>query len=387
MLQRTRCPYFRDVTWQACNKRAPGCAALRGFNRQHAVLGTSEACIATYAGDFAQALIALDATVDVLGSDGCRQVPFSELHVQPGQTPDVETTLAPDDLILGFEMPIEPWMRRSLYLKIRDRESYEFALASAAVALDLADGTIRQARIALGGVAAVPWRAHEAEQALIGRAPDEATCQLAADVAFADARPMDAAARTAGFGRLGVTLVEEYAEFVPHGLTPDGIDKLYAGVPRFTGGSMMKDRIQYAFGAEFIEVRIHTRTREIRVPRVVGAFAAGHIVNPKTAHSQLMGGLIWGVSSALHEATEMDLGAARYINDNLADYLVPVNADIEDVAVILVPERDSLVNPAGIKGLGELGNVGTNAAVANAVYHATGRRIRELPVRLEKLLT
>jgi len=191
VLQRTRCPYFRDVTWQACNKRSPGsgCAALNGFNRQHAILGTSDACIATYPGDFAQALIALDATVDILGSDGRRRISFSELHARPGRTPDIETTLAPDDLILGFEMPVEPWMRRSLYLKIRDRESYEFALASAAVALDIAEGAIRQARIALGGVATVPWRAREAEQALIGRAPDEAACQLAADIAFSDARP------------------------------------------------------------------------------------------------------------------------------------------------------------------------------------------------------
>jgi len=192
--------------------------------------------------------------------------------------------------------------------------------------------------------------------------------------------------RMAGFERLGVSVIEEYAEFVPHGVKPEGIDKLHAGHSMIKGGSMLEDRIQYAFGAEFVEVRIHARTREVRVPRVHGAFAAGHIVNPKTAHSQLMGGLIWGVSSALHEATELDLKAARYINDNLADYLVPVNADIEDVSVILVPERDTQVNPLGIKGLGELGNVGTNAAVANAVYHATGKRIRELPIRLEKLL-
>ena len=192
VLQRTRCPYFRDVSWSACNKRAPGsgCAALEGFNRQHAVLGTSESCVATYPGDFAQALVALDATVDVLGRDGRRQIPFSELHVQPGQTPDVETTLVPGELILGFEMPVEPWFGRSLYLKIRDRQSYEFALASAAVALDLAAGAIRRARIALGGVATVPWRAREAEQALIGRAPDEATFQLAADIAFSEARAL-----------------------------------------------------------------------------------------------------------------------------------------------------------------------------------------------------
>jgi xanthine dehydrogenase YagS FAD-binding subunit len=190
VLQRTRCEYFRETSW-ACNKRRPGsgCSALEGINREHAILGTSEHCIATYPGDFAQALIALDATVDILGGDGHRQIPFSELHVQPGGTPDIETTLAPDELVLGFEMPVEPWMRRSLYLKIRDRESYEFALASAAVALELTDGAIRQARIALGGVATVPWRAREAERALIGRAPDEAACQLAADIAFSGARP------------------------------------------------------------------------------------------------------------------------------------------------------------------------------------------------------
>jgi xanthine dehydrogenase YagR molybdenum-binding subunit len=209
---------------------------------------------------------------------------------------------------------------------------------------------------------------------------------IRARLGFNAAAPIDPARRMASFERLGVSLVEEYAESVPHGVQPAGIDKLYAGQSTLKGGSLLEDRIQYAFGAEFVEVRIHTRTREIRVPRVHGAFAAGRIVNPKTAHSQLMGGLIWGVSSALHEATEMDLRAARYINDNFADYLVPVNADIEEASVILVPERDTQVNPLGIKGLGELGNVGTNAAVANAVYHATGRRVRELPIRPEKLL-
>ena len=214
----------------------------------------------------------------------------------------------------------------------------------------------------------------------------KACAAVRAKLGLAQAGSIDAAARAAGFDRLGVVLVEEYAEFVPHGVKPEGIEKLYAGQSSLRGGAMLEDRIQYAFGAEFVEVRIHARTREIRVPRVHGAFAAGHIVNPKTAHSQLMGGLIWGVSSALHEATEMDLKTARYINDNFADYLVPVNADIDDVSVILVPEHDTQVNPLGIKGLGELGNVGTNAAVANAVYHATGRRIRELPIRIETLL-
>jgi len=179
--------------------------------------------------------------------------------------------------------------------------------------------------------------------------------------------------------------IEEYAENIPHGVSPEGLAKLYQGHAVLAGGAKMKDRIQFAFGAEFVEVRVHARTREIRVPRVVGAFATGRIVDPMTAKSQLVGGLIWGISSALHEATEIDRRAARYTNTDLAEYLIPVNADIDRAEVILVPEDDRQVNPLGIKGLGELGNVGTNAAVANAVYHATGIRVRELPIRLEKL--
>lgn len=192
VLQRTRCPYFRDVSWSACNKRDPGsgCAALSAVNRMHAVLGASPACVATYPGDFAQALIALDAEVELAGPAGERVIPFSALHRLPGAEPHIETNLEPGELILAFRARVEPWMRRSLYLKLRDRESYEFALASAAVALDLEAGIVRQARIALGGVATVPWRARTAESAITGREMSEATAQIAADIAFARAQPL-----------------------------------------------------------------------------------------------------------------------------------------------------------------------------------------------------
>jgi xanthine dehydrogenase YagR molybdenum-binding subunit len=187
------------------------------------------------------------------------------------------------------------------------------------------------------------------------------------------------------FERLGVSKIEEYGEWKPDGAPLDSFRAMHRGQTRMVGGEKAKNGIAYAFGAEFVEVRVNKWSHEIRVPRMVGAFAAGRIINPRTARSQLMGGLIWGMSAALHEATEIDERTARYVNDNLADYLIPVNADVPSVEVILVAEQDDQINPAGVKGLGELGNVGTNAAVCNALYHATGQRIRKLPARLDHL--
>lgn len=180
--------------------------------------------------------------------------------------------------------------------------------------------------------------------------------------------------------------IEVEAENIPAGLPADTMARLHRGQSILLGGRARKDVIGYAFGAQFVEVRVHAQTCEIRAPRAVAAFAAGTIVNPMAAHSQLMGGVIWGISSALHEATEIDPRKARYINDNFGDYMIPVNADVPSVDVIMVPEEDDRINPLGIKGVGEVGIVGMNAAVANAVYHATGRRIRQLPVKIEKLL-
>jgi xanthine dehydrogenase YagS FAD-binding subunit len=191
LLQRTRCTYFRDPSWAQCNKREPGsgCAALDGVNRKHAVLGVSEHCIAAYPGDFAQAMVALDAAAEIAGPSGNRVMPVEALHLEPGNTPHVETAMQTGDVIVGFRVPVAAWTRRSVYLKIRDRESYEFALASAAVALDITGGQIGTARIALGGVATRPWRAREAEAVLKGRSLDGTIARRAADAAFAAATP------------------------------------------------------------------------------------------------------------------------------------------------------------------------------------------------------
>ncbi|MBV8973367.1 MAG: xanthine dehydrogenase family protein molybdopterin-binding subunit, partial [Sphingomonadaceae bacterium] len=186
------------------------------------------------------------------------------------------------------------------------------------------------------------------------------------------------------FEKMNVGVVEEYAEWNPP-KSPGSVGRLYKG--QMSGGAEGEEKplLAYAFGAEFVEVHVHARTKEIRVPRILGAFAAGRIINPRTARSQLMGGLIWGISSALHEATEIDEKRARYVNDNIAEYLIPVNADVPKVEVIMLSEEDDRV-PMGAKGIGELGNVGTNAAIANAVYHATGKRVRDLPITIDKLI-
>jgi xanthine dehydrogenase YagS FAD-binding subunit len=192
LLQRTRCLYFYDDAAR-CNKRAPGsgCDALDGFNRMHAILGASPACVATHPSDMCVALAALDATVHLAGADGARSLPFEALHRLPGDTPDRETELRPGELITAVDLPALPLARRSTYRKVRDRSSYAFALVSVAAALELgADGTIRDVRLALGGVAHKPWRAHAAEAVLRGARAGEATFRQAAEAELAAARPL-----------------------------------------------------------------------------------------------------------------------------------------------------------------------------------------------------
>ncbi|MDQ0716818.1 xanthine dehydrogenase YagS FAD-binding subunit [Streptomyces luteogriseus] len=191
IMQRTRCTYFRDVTAD-CNKREPGsgCAALHGVNRTHAILGTSDACVATHPSDAAAAFAALEARVHLLGPDGARQVPFADFLLRPGSTPQREQALRRGELITAVEIPALPRPLRSGYLKVRDRQSYEFALTSAAVALHVRRGVIREAKVAAGGVGTVPWKLPAVERHLVGERPSRALWSAAAAKAADGARPL-----------------------------------------------------------------------------------------------------------------------------------------------------------------------------------------------------
>jgi xanthine dehydrogenase YagS FAD-binding subunit len=189
LMQRTRCPYFRDLA-TPCNKRTPGtgCSAIGGLTRRHAILGTSDACIAVHPSDLAVALVAADARVHTASANGSMEIPIEQFYVLPGERPDIETVLRAEELIVAVSVPRSGLMRRSLYKKARDRASYDFALVSAAVAVELRDHAIADVRIALGGVATRPWRAHRAEEVLRGQRPSLDAFGEAASAELAQAR-------------------------------------------------------------------------------------------------------------------------------------------------------------------------------------------------------
>jgi len=193
LLQRTRCYYFMDTAFPACNKRNPGsgCAAIKGFNRIHAILGASEQCIATNPSDMNVALAALNATIHVQGPKGKRTIPFADFHRLPGTTPQLDTNLQPDELITAVELPAPKFAKHSYYLKVRDRQSYAFALVSVAAGLEIDSNTIQSAGLALGGVAHKPWRSLEAEKFLAGTIVSPDAFRKAADLAVAGAKPQE----------------------------------------------------------------------------------------------------------------------------------------------------------------------------------------------------
>ena len=189
IMQRTRCPYFYNTEFP-CNKRVPGsgCPAINGYNRNNAILGTSDYCIATHPSDMCVAMIALDAIVNVQGQKGGRSIPFADFHLLPGKTPHIEHALKPDELITSVDLPANPFASRSLYLKVRDRASYEFALTSAAVLIDVQNGRITNSRIAFGGVGTKPWRSTLAEKVLNGALANEQTYRTASEAALSQAK-------------------------------------------------------------------------------------------------------------------------------------------------------------------------------------------------------
>ena len=255
LMQRTRCAYFRDTSYP-CNKRVPGsgCSALEGINRGHAILGVSDACIAAYPGDWAVALAAFDAIIDTLSPRGARSIPLLDFHREPGSTPHIETAIAADELIVRIRVPVTKLGKGSTYQKVRDRQSYAFALTSAAVAVEIVDGRVRDARIALGGVATRPWRARDAEQSLIGQPLTEERARRAGELAFrgAQTRPLNAFKVPLGVN----TVVQALDDCAPEGVTMienfigadaqrvDGADKVM-GKARY-GADRLLPRMAYA---------------------------------------------------------------------------------------------------------------------------------------------
>jgi len=213
LLQRTRCPYFMQAVFTKCNKRNPGsgCAARAGFHREHAIFGASDHCVAVHPSDMAVALAVVDAVVHVQNSTGRRGIPIAEFFALPGETPEIDNALQPHDLILGIELPPSNFAEHCWYLKVRDRHSYAFALVSVAVGLHIERDTITTAALAMGGVAATPWRLHDAEASLIGKKPTAAAFHTAAQLAMSGAQPLVQNAFKVDLGRHSVIKALEMA--------------------------------------------------------------------------------------------------------------------------------------------------------------------------------
>jgi xanthine dehydrogenase YagS FAD-binding subunit len=216
LLQRTRCPYFMEAAFARCNKREPGsgCAARDSFNREHAILGASAACVAIHPSDMAVALAILDASIHVQGPDGRRSIPIAEFFRLPGDDPQRDNTLRAAELIVGIELPPSPFAEHSWYLKVRDRHSYAFALVSVAAGLRIEHGVIEAAAITLGGVAAMPWRVAEAEAGLIGQSPTEDVFRRAAERIMVGAQPLSQNAFKVDLGRHSVVRALSMAQHV-----------------------------------------------------------------------------------------------------------------------------------------------------------------------------
>jgi len=340
------------------NKREPGsgCSAISGLDRGNALLGGSTDCVAVYPGDWAIALVAFDAQVDVIGSKGQRTIPVEQFFVGPGSTPMRENVLDRDELIVRIRVPTDRIGRASTYHKVGDTRvtpqhltAGSWGTATAIPAVSEAAEAISQrlSEISTGG----PNR-HTPAQVL----------------QKAGLPSVDVEIRRKALGQ------------------PDQIfGRLITGLPA-AAGPIYPDFVTFSYIAHFVEVRLEPNTRRIRVPRVVGVADCGHVVSPRTAASQVRGGVVWGIGATLREASEIDPRFGGFLNADLAEYALPVNADIGSIEVDFIDKPDPLVNSVGVKGLGEVAMVGVAPAIVNAVFHATGKRLRDLPIRIEHVL-
>lgn len=444
------------------------------MNRIHAILGTSDACVATHPSDLAVALVALGTDVHVASARGTRTVPLDTFYTLPGTTPHVENVLRPGELITGISVPRSPWAAHSTYLKIRDRQSYEFALASAAVALELHRNTIGARRFGWSARRATS-RAQVDGQWLIGmgmataiypgdrqhdpvhvrvRLLDDDTAIVSSATADLGTGAWTMLAIT-GADALGIPLHRVKPEIGDTALPPgapaarsaatsstvpavaDAADatkkaliqlavtnprspwhgtntrdltyedgRLHGADRSMTFGRLLAiigvpdveataaaapgpEATQYefsSFGAHFCEVKVNRFTGEPRVTRFTTVVDIGRVVNAQATRSQIVGGIIFGLGHALLEDNPLEHDTGRLAGSNMADYMVPVNADIPHIDVHLVDKPDPVISAFGARGCGELGTVGSAAAVGNAIYNATGIRVHNLPITLDKLL-
>ena len=391
LLQRTRCTYFYDNDGSHCNKRTAGqgCDALEGFNRIHASLGASPSCVATHPSDMCVALAALGAVVHLRGASGKRTLSLTELHRLPEDHPEREPAPEPGELITAVELPALPFAGRSTYRKVRDRASYAFALVSVAaerLGLPMDRVTVACGDSSLPGVilaggsqqtASIGSAVLAAYQELVG----ELLKLAAKDSPLAGLKPEEVGSRNGGLYKLDEPeRHESYAVLLGRA----GRDELAV-----EGSAPMPFELMHwsmhSYGAQFCEVRVNAITGETRVSRFLGSFDCGRILNAKTAASQFRGGIIMGLGLALTEETQFDERNGRIMNPSLAEYHMPVHMDVPEIDVICTDIADPHA-PMGAHGVGEVGITGVGAAVANAVYNATGKRVRDLPITLDKLL-
>jgi len=415
IMERTRCSYFYDTAFP-CNKRGPGsgCGALEGLNRMHAIFGTNEKCIAVHPSDM---YVALDAIVVVSGLKGERRIPFEEFHRLPGSQPEKDNNLQKDELIISVEIPDNAFSKNTHYYKVRDRASYAFALISVAAELDMEGNLVMHCAITDIGPGTATAMVKVASNTT-GIAPEKITfhlgssefpnaglqggsstvnsvgpaVQAACDALKEQLITMAAAKNSSDFGsakpdevmfdktEMQLTAKSSAKVKLNELFKQNNVQKIET-TPESKPSENGKKYSMNAFSMHFAMVHVHPFTGQVRVKKIVCCADAGTIVSPKTVESQMIGGATGGIGMALTEDAVMDHRYGRYVTKDFGDYHVPV----PDIDVYFVNKPDLLADPVGSKGLGEIAIIGVAPAIANAVFNATGKRVRDLLITPDKL--